>query len=189
MKKILVMMIALLTGICVQAQNWRNAPKVILGVRGGFSAGNVTDSHGYTDDLFGFTGGLSANFRIAVLPFYVETGFYYENMGYKEDGKKWSDNSFVVPAMISYHAYVRKDMTIQPYMGPTLIYSGDAAEIDGGIRIGCGFSYKKFYAGMGIDLNLTKDDGDYYDYDNGGGYWCYDDGFNGAAYITVGVNF
>lgn len=188
MKKILVMMTALLMGIGVQAQNWRDAPKVILGVRGGFSAGNVTDSHGATDDLFGLTGGFSASFRIAVIPFYVETGLYYENMGYKVHDEKYSDNSLVVPAMISYHAYVKKDMTIQPFIGPSIIYSGEADELDLGLRVGCGFSYKQFYAGLGVDLNLSKDNGDY-DYCWDEHYWSYDDNFNGAAFVTVGVNF
>lgn len=188
MKKICMLLLALslLTGI--KAQNWRNAPKLIVGLRGGASVSNITETDGDTKNVFAFTGGLSASFRIAKIPFYVETGLYYENFGYK-DYKTWNDHSGVVPAMISYHAYAGKNVTIQPYMGPSLIFSD---ELDMGFRMGCGVAYKKFYAGLGLDYNLTKSSGDscnFNDSDSNDHYWWYDDGFPFALFFNVGVNF
>lgn len=186
LKKLFVCLCVAMLSLGAQAQNWRNAPKVILGLRGGLSAANVSGTDGATDDLWSFTGGLSASFRIAVLPFYVETGLYYENMGCKELGDSWNDHSAVIPAVLSYHIYVDENMAIQPYFGPSLIYSGDASQLCGGLRLGCGFNYKKFYVGMGMDFNLTKDYGDYDDWNEHD--YNYYDNTNWAGFLTVGVN-
>ena len=59
------------------AQNWANAPKVILGIRGGLTFA-PTDWEGSDINVFP-TAGIATSFRIAKLPFYIETGLYYTN--------------------------------------------------------------------------------------------------------------
>lgn len=167
----------LLLGLGTQAQNWRDAPKFIMGVR----AGMGVSSHDDSDVLASATVGLSLNFRIAKLPFYVETGAYYENMGYRRDGIGYNDNALVVPAVLSYHIHLKKDMSIQPFMGPSLIYGFDSKEFDYGFRAGCGFNKDKFYASLGFDTNLTKDYGD--------DFWSGPNDNPVVFYATVGVNF
>lgn len=168
----------LLLGLGTQAQNWKDAPKFIVGVRAGL--GISTQEH--ADALAAPTAGVSLNFRIAKLPFYVETGAYYENMGFKFRGDSYKDNCVVIPAVLSYHIYLKKDMSIQPFMGPSIIYSFDDEDGDVGFRAGCGFNTGKFYASLGFDTNLTKDYGD--------GHWD-DDYYDGpfVFYATVGINF
>ena len=52
------------------AQNWANAPKVILGIRGGLTFA-PTDWEGSDINVFP-TAGIATSFRIAKLPFYIE---------------------------------------------------------------------------------------------------------------------
>lgn len=100
------------------------------------------------------------------IPLYFETGMYYMNKGYKYysyfiDGKRNHNNDFLyIPLLLSYHIYVHKDMTIQPFAG---IYSGcivnkyidDRFHIGG--RFGCGINYKRAYFNAGYDTGLNKD--------------------------------
>ena len=73
-KVILTLALLLNLGNHAFAQKWANAPKVILGARGGLT---VAPTNWECTDIQMFpTVGIAASFRIAVLPFYVETGLY-----------------------------------------------------------------------------------------------------------------
>ena len=132
------------------AQKWKDAPKVILGVRGGLTIA-PTDWEGSNIKVFP-AAGVAASFRIAKLPFYVETGLYYTNrFVYGRD-----NHSLLVPALLSYHIPLKKDMSLQPFMGPFLSYgfAGDDVGIDRGWRTGIGFNKKHFYINCGYDYSF-----------------------------------
>ena len=147
------------------AQNWANAPKVILGIRGGLTFA-PTDWEGSDINVFP-TAGIATSFRIAKLPFYIETGLYYTNR-YIYD---YDNHSLLAPALLSYHIHLKKDMSIQPFMGPFLAYGFDEATIDGGWRMGVGFNSKKFYVNCGYDISSD--------------YGVDED----ALFVSVGYNF
>lgn len=176
----------------VNAQNWRNAPKEHFGVRAGIAStdvlGDIWDGAGDSKPLTAPTVGIAYDIKVAKLPFYVETGLYYMNRGQKYEGtyhydqhystyKETVDNhSLLVPALISYHAYVKKDMSFQPFMGPYLAYGFKDEEVDYGWRMGCGFNAKQFYVNVGFDIGL-KDDFDTHP------------GEVSSLFMTVGWNF
>lgn len=146
-KIIFTLTLLLLMGNCAFAQKWANAPKVILGVRGGVTFA-PTDWEGSDIEVFP-TAGFAASFRIAKLPFYVETGLYYTNR-YVYD---WDNHSILSPALLSYHIPLKKDMSLQPFMGPFVAYGFDEEEADLGWRMGVGFSRKHFYINCGYDIS------------------------------------
>ena len=99
-KMLFTLTLLLLIGNSVKAQKWANAPKVILGVRGGITFA-PTDWDGSNIEVFP-TAGLAASFSIAKLPFYIETGLYYTNRYYSD----WDNHSILSPALLSYHIYL-----------------------------------------------------------------------------------
>lgn len=176
----------------VNAQNWRNAPKEHFGIRAGISStdvlGDIWDGAGDVTALTAPMVGIAYDVKVAKLPFYVETGLYYMNRGQKYEGtihydghyssyKETENNhTLLVPALFSYHAYVNKNMSIQPFMGPYLAYGFNDEEADYGWRMGCGFNAKQFYVNVGFDLGL-KDDFDTHP------------GEVSSVFMTVGWNF
>lgn len=174
------------------AQNWLNAPKSHFGIRAGIAATNTLaddwDGDYGSTDLISPMAGIAYDTRIAKIPFYVETGLYFLDRGqkYKIDRNGYhhsyattereSNFSMLVPAVISYHAYTGKNISIQPFMGPYLAYGFSDEEIDYGWRLGCGLNIKQFYVNMGYDIGL-KDDFDTHE------------GHVSTAFITVGWNF
>lgn len=167
MKKIYkIISIALL--LCMsnsaQAQKWANAPKIIVGIRGGITF--APTDWGCSDiEVFPSTG-VAASFRIAKLPFYIETGLYYTNRFVYD----YDNHSLLVPALFSYHIPLKKDMSLQPFSGPFISY-GFEGELDEGWRMGVGFSSKKFYANCGYDYSFN--------------YGVDED----ALFVSVGYNF
>lgn len=194
MKKALVVcmmawLLLFVGGVQVKAQNWRNAPQFHFGVRAGISVSNQVldwwdDNDG--DVLVAPMTGVAFDTKIAKIPFYVETGLYYMNRGFKY-GEVWTDgphkvtrgtednHSFLVPALISYHAYINKNMSFQPFMGPYLSYGFGNEELDYGWRFGCGFNAQQLYVNMGFDLGIK---------DNFDNPW----GRTSAFFVTVGWN-
>lgn len=164
--KNIALAVLLCTSSTALAQNWANAPKVILGVRGGLTFA-PTDWEGSNIKVFPTTGA-SASFRIAKLPFYVETGLYYTNRFVYDD---YDNHSLLSPALFSYHIHFKKDMSLQPFMGPFLAYGFDEADIDGGWRMGVGFNNKHFYVNCGYDYSFN--------------YGVDED----ALFVSVGYNF
>lgn len=160
----LAVLLSVISGTAT-AQKWQNAPKVILGIRGGATFA-PTDWDGSNIEVFP-TAGVAASFRIAKLPFYIETGLYYTNRYIGGD----DNHSLLTPALLSYHIHLKKDMAIQPFMGPFLAYGFNADEADGGWRMGVGFNAKKFYVNCGYD----------YSFDNGVD--------EDALFVGIGYNF
>lgn len=187
---VMACLLLLIGGVQVKAQNWRNAPQFHFGVRAGFSVTNIAEDWWGDQDgnnLVAPMAGIAFDTKVAKIPFYVETGLYYMNRGYKYDNvwvggeyrvtrETENNHSFLVPALISYHAYINKDMSFQPFMGPYISYGFDNEEFDCGWRIGCGFNVKQFYINMGCDLGIKDDFDD---------QW----GRTNSFFMTVGWNF
>ena len=176
------------------AQNWHNAPQYHFGIRAGFSDTNTLsddwDGDYSSKDLWGPMLGVAFDTKIAKLPFYFETGAYFMNRGQRYSVDNWenerpshhrtaysdNNNSIVIPAMISYHAYINKDMSFQPFMGPFVSFGLEDSETDYGLRMGCGFNVKQFYVNMGMDIGLRND-------------FETHEGHVSSLFMTVGWNF
>lgn len=188
---VMAWLLLLVGGVQIKAQNWRNAPQNHFGVRAGFSVSDIADDwwgdHSNGEGLVAPMAGIAFDTKVAKIPFYIETGLYYMNRGYKYD-TEWiggtyrvtreteNNHSLLVPALISYHAYINKNMSFQPFMGPYLSYGFNSEDIDCGWRIGCGFNAKQFYVNMGYDIGIKEN---------------FDDpwGRTDAFFMTVGWNF
>lgn len=149
-KTIFTFALLLIMGNSAFAQKWANAPKVIIGVRGGITLA-PTDWDGSGTEVAP-TAGVAASFRIAQLPFYVETGLYYTNRFVYD----WDNHSLLSPALLSYHIPLKKDLSLQPFMGPFLAYGFDEDDVDLGWRMGVGLSKKKFYINCGYDISASN---------------------------------
>ena len=176
------------------AQNWRNAPQYHFGVRAGLSDTQAFSSDWVGDcsskDKFGPVVGVAFDTKIAELPFYIETGGYFMNRGLKYAADVWYDdnqrhrhvswsednNSLLIPVMLSYHAYINKTMSFQPFFGPYVAFGFEDDATDYGLRMGCGFNVKQFYVNTGFDVGLRKD------FDTHEGNVC-------SLFMTVGWNF
>ena len=79
------------------AQKWANAPKIIVGIRGGITF--APTDWGCSDIKVFPSTGVAASFRIAKLPFYIETGLYYTNRFVYD----YDNHSLLAPALFSYH--------------------------------------------------------------------------------------
>ena len=180
----------------VNAQNWRNAPQYHFGVRAGFSDTQALaddwDGGICSKDKFAPMGGVAFDVKIAKLPFYIETGAYFMNRGLKYSADDyqagssspgpyrvtWSEdnNSLLIPVMLSYHAYINKDMSFQPFFGPYVAFGFEDDATDYGLRMGCGFNVKQFYVNMGLDAGLRGDFNTH-------------EGNVSSLFMTVGWNF
>lgn len=161
-------------------------PRAHFGIRGQFTSSSFT---GY-DALPFAGGGLAADFRIAPIPLYLETGLYYAQKGYKyesyydEDEKEtWDNHSVLMPLLVSYHLYFTDNLSIQPFTGAYVSYGFNAEEVDYGLRFGCGFNFGRLYANVGYDLGLKN----YESYDYHAGETK--DLKSGMLFLTVGFNF
>lgn len=131
-----------------------NAQKMTYpGVHLGLRVGPTFDSYGV-----GFLGGLAADFRLGRIPFYVETGAYFGAVaGGEEDHFKTDRQPCpMVPLLFSYHIYLNRNISIQPFTGATGSFNLREAEINSATyRIGVGFNFKRLYLNVGYDIELT----------------------------------
>lgn len=88
-------------------------PSFHFGIRGAYTSNKAFFSGDGTSDskIFGSLG-LAMDFRIASIPLYLETGWYYMNKGWEGsedcdyDGGYDTDNhSVIMPMLASYHLY------------------------------------------------------------------------------------
>lgn len=157
---------------------YKNAPKMHIGVRGGITFSTMDYSN--AEVLTAPYGGLAVDFKVAKLPIYVETGAYYMDKGCRydwwDDHKDYTDHnhSIFIPAVASYHFYIGKNMTLQPFTGFYTSYGIDYEKLDFGIREGVAFTYNQFYTNLGVNAGLVEQDGDEE---------------HASIFLTVGVNF
>ena len=151
MKKIIIATTMLLfINNIVMAGNDTQPSNIGFALRGGITFA-PTDFYGTNINVYP-TIGLSADFGISKLPFFIETGVYLTNRYIMTD----SNISVLAPALISYHIQTRKNMTIQPFIGPFIAYGFDYEEADVGVRIGVGLSINKLYTNCGYDISASN---------------------------------
>ena len=155
---------------------YKNAPKMHIGVRGGITFS--TDTYDASEVLVAPYGGLALDFKVSKLPIYIETGTYYMDKGCHYewlDHKDYTDHnhSIYVPAVASYHFYIDKKMTLQPFTGFYTSYGFDYELFDFGVREGVAFTYNQLYTNMGVNVGVVDQDGEKHL----------------SLFLTVGVNF
>jgi len=160
-KKLVAVVILLVAATSAYAQSV-DYPSFHMGIR----AGLTVNSSSFSDtNLSGASksfpyGGLAADFKIASIPLYLETGVYYMNKGYKFEYENYTlkeDDHFIhMPLLASYHIYINDNMAIQPFAGFAGGYLTKAKEFEGAVRIGCGFNFGRLYANVGYDIGVIK---------------------------------
>ena len=180
MKKVLLIVAAILLANAVSAQNYE---KNILGVRAGVNVSTCAIS---IEDVRINTGS-RAGFHFAVtdqillhrsLPLYLETGIGFSSRGGKLSGVSFRPSYLQIPVLVNYHFNIKDIVTIQPFAG--LYYGlgiggkvkvgdekgdifgdeGGLKRSDLGVRLGAGVVWKRIYFGLGYDigcLNLVKE--------------------------------
>ncbi len=165
-------------------------PSFHFGIRGGVSVNSSSISG---TDLSGGSrtfpyGGLAADFKIASIPLYLETGVYYMNKGYKfeiyDRTYKENDHFIHMPLLASYHIYINDNMAIQPFAGFVGGYLTESKDFGGAIRLGCGINFGRLYANLGYDIGVTKHQASdrYYNYSIGKLSYS-------TFFATIGFNF
>ncbi len=182
---IALLLAALALGISkpASAQKWADAPQYHIGVRAGL-IGSIPlqsdwDGHDGTRSLWSPSIGVSVDTRICKLPFYIESGLYWMDRGYRygRRGNTTTEHNYslLLPALLSYHAYTSTQVSLQPFMGPYLAYGLNYREPDYGWRMGVGVNVRDFYANVGFDLGLRDN------FDHG-------DGNVSSVFVTFGWN-
>lgn len=133
MKKVLLIMAAILLANAVSAQNYE---KNILGVRAGLNLSSYSISAGGAS----ISTDSRASFHVAVtdqillcnkLPFYLETGLAFSSRGGKVDGVSFRPSYLQIPVLVNYHFNIKDIVTIQPFAG---LYYG--LGIGGKVKVG-----------------------------------------------------
>ena len=133
MKKVLLIVAAILLASAVSAQNYE---KNILGVRAGLNLSSYSISAGGAS----ISTDSRASFHVAVtdqillsskLPFYLETGLAFSSRGGKVDGVSFRPSYLQIPVLVNYHFNIKDIVTIQPFAG---LYYGFG--IGGKVKVG-----------------------------------------------------
>ena len=184
MKKVLLIVAAILLANAVSAQNYE---KNILGVRAGLNLSSYSISAGGAS----ISTDSRASFHVAVtdqillhrsLPLYLETGIGFSSRGGRAAAEIYGDiynmtmRPFYmqVPLLVNYHFHIRDLLTIQPFAG--LYYGlgiggkvkvgdekgdifgdeGGLKRSDLGVRLGAGVVWKRIYFGLGYDIGCLN---------------------------------
>ena len=216
MKKVLLIVAAILLANAVSAQNYE---KNILGVRAGLNLSSYSISAGGAS----ISTDSRASFHVAVtdqillhrsLPLYLETGIGFSSRGGRAAAEIYGDiynmtmRPFYmqVPLLVNYHFHIRDLLTIQPFAG---IYGGVGirgamkteygnedmfsapgflSRMDFGVRAGAGFVIRRIYLGISYDIGCR-------DLFRGGEFFGYAlqpesaEIRNNCLTVTIGYNF
>ena len=184
MKKVLLIVAAILLANAVSAQNYE---KNILGVRAGLNLSSYSISAGGAS----ISTDSRASFHVAVtdqillhrsLPLYLETGIGFSSRGGRAAAEIYGDiynmtmRPFYMqaPLLVNYHFHIRDLLTIQPFAG---IYGGVGirgamkteygnedmfsapgflSRMDFGVRAGAGFVIRRIYLGISYDIGCLN---------------------------------
>lgn len=175
MKKVILASLLCFFSLLSQAQIVENLeyPSFHFGIRGAFTSNKAFSEGRSSDSMFFGSLGLAMDFRIASIPLYLETGWYYMNKGMEDSfGDKFDNHSIIMPMLASYHLYLTDNMSIQPFAGPYIGYGVDAERFDYGLRTGIGWNLGRLYVNTGYDFGFERE-----------GYRT------GTYFCTVGFNF
>lgn len=176
-----------------------------FGLRLGVSVASVNSDDQYLDGGSGSAGlyiGIVGGIQFTPsAPIFFESGLTYVEKGgkgYYEGSKFTYDLNYLeVPLLIKYKCYLENDMAVQPFLGGFLAcgvggkikdFGNREAEssfseanfqrFDGGIRLGCGFSFQNLYIEMDYDFGLANICHD-----------TFDTSHTGCFFATIGVDF
>ncbi len=176
-----------------------------FGVRLGLAVASVHSDDPLLDGG-GRQSGLDLGFVAGVqlgnaVPICLESGLQYVQKGgkgYNEGTKFTYDLNYLeVPVVIKYKYFFDENMAIQPFFGGFFscgvggkiknfeerntqhsFSRSQFQRVDGGLRVGCGFSYSSLYLDMSYDIGLANI-----------GHDAFETSRTGCFYVTIGVDF
>lgn len=191
MKKILFVLVAMLTVLSVDAQIVTSRSRSVktkvsdnyTRIYAGYTNFGASEGDGAHGVDFGFLKGIN----VASIPLYVEvggelgwntsTGYVYEGKHLVE--KDWHVFNVSMPVSLSYKFELSDNISLMPFTGPNFrfnvydsIAEGDQAIFQAGWNVGAGFTFGQFYVGYRFTANFNSYNG------NGG-----DAGMVNAAHI------
>ena len=183
----------------------RSITNTYFGLRIGGNFSTVNSDDRYLDGgsiSSGLNAGAVVGFQVAPMaPLYFETGLSYIEKGGKGNynGSKftYSLDYLEMPFVLKYDCNIKRQLSIQPYLGG-YVAAGVGGKIkdfgnrhayssfddegfqrfDAGIKVGCGLQYGHLYSELGYDFGLANISHDYFDTSR-----------TGSFFTTVGVNF
>ena len=157
-----------------------NAPKSHIGVSLGLglSMYNLEEPRPLINKVVG----LDFDYKIARIPLYFKSGFYYMDMGscFRDFKKPYHtvtpeypnglpqdktthtlhNHSIMIPLEICYHIYLSDNIVLQPFSGFYLSCGISNSQVDVGLQEGVGMSFGKFYTNLGVNLGFIKQKGE-----------------------------
>ena len=208
MKKVLMSIVAVLFAANSFAQTNSGGfslseSTVYYGARIGMNISTITGD--YTSDFkskAGLTLGGVLGLRISdATPLFLESGLYFTQYGANGEGKSYLNINYLeIPVLIKYGFQVTDEISVLPYLGPTVAlgitakgkypdgtggYNTESGFGDNklnranvGIKLGCGAEWNKLYLEAGYHFGITNI------LDSDDDAW-----HNGNLFINFGVNF
>lgn len=185
--------------------DWRSDNQFYYGLRLGLSVSTINSDEERLDapgSRSGLNLGAVIGYELSSgTPVYLESGLFYTEKGgkYSKNGnkKKYNLNYLKLPILLKYNIELEDPFCITPFAGGYFAY-GIGGKIkdyntkqsmsafsdfnfkrfDGGLTIGCGFSYQIIYGELSYDFGLTNISQDEFGS-------CH----NGTLNLNFGVNF
>lgn len=185
--------------------DWRSDNQFYYGLRLGLSVSTINSDEERLDapgSRSGLNLGAVIGYELSSgTPVYLESGLFYTEKGgkYSENGckLKYNLNYLKLPILLKYNIELEDPFCITPFVGGYFAY-GIGGKIkdyntkqsmsafsdfnfkrfDGGLTIGCGFSYQIIYGELSYDFGLTNISQDEFGS-------CH----NGTLNLNFGVNF
>ena len=209
MKKVLMSIVAVLFAASSFAQTNSGGfslseSTVYYGARIGMNVSTITgDGTSDMKSKVGLTLGGVLGLRISdATPLFLESGLYFTQYGANGEGKCYTNINYLeIPVLIKYGFQVTDEISVLPYIGPTVALGITAksknydSKTDSyfttsgfgdnnlnranvGIKLGCGAEWNKLYLELGYHFGVTN----IADSDNISQH-------NGNLFINFGVNF
>lgn len=185
MKRVLLILAAVLSAVTAGAQRPERYEKNLLGVRAGLELSYIRAAgeyvYGTTAPRMGFRLGVSDQVLLwHALPLYVETGVHFASRGGRHAGISFRPMYFQVPLLVTWRFHPGKRLRIRPFAGVCygVGIGGMARTDDGwselfgsdgilrrsdlGFRVGCEVSYRRICLAFGFDVgcsNLLRPEG------------------------------
>ncbi len=171
------------------------------GVRLGGNLSYISGDLETLGNKWGLTFGGVIGMRISdVTPLFIESGFYYTQMGAKKDRNKVELDYLEIPILIKAGFELQNDIAVLPFLGPVFgigiggkkkgydeaknFYSESSfgqdkyLRPDMGLKLGCGAEWNMLYAELGMRFGIANilDSNEFAQHNN-------------ALFMNVGVNF
>lgn len=122
MKRVLLILAAVLSAVTAGAQRPERYEKNLLGIRAGAEVSYIRASgdyvHGTTDPRLGFRLGVADQVLLwRSIPLYVETGVHFSSRGGRFNGVSFRPMYFQVPLLVTWRFHPGKRLRIRPFAG------------------------------------------------------------------------